>query len=214
MGIFLGDAEYMDSKDVLGMIGLYTKNVKDVWFGVACEENRVYGTSFAKSREEALSCLLAGLPFGVSFEAFPSSSPFAEIVLDSVRSTYDGKASLQDFQFASEHLSEYNRKVLEVTSKIPVGYVASYGAVAKAAGGSARSVGNAMASNPFAPIVPCHRVVKSDFTLGGYGGGPKVKHEFLAREKRGHASKLDVPVDGKILRVYPVEMVLATIKKK
>jgi len=196
------------------MISLFTKNVKDVWLGVAWEENRVYGTSFAKSQKEALSCLLAGLPFSVPFEASTKLSPFAEKVLGTIENLYVGKDVSQKFQLATEHLSKYNGRVLEVTAKIPVGYVASYGAVAKAAGGSARSVGNAMASNPFAPIVPCHRVVKSDFTLGGYGGGPAVKREMLEREKRGQNSKLDILVDGKILRVYPVEMVLSTIKKK
>ena len=65
-----------------------------------------------------------------------------------------------------------------------------------------------MAANPFAPIVPCHRVVKSDFTLGGYGGGLKAKHEILTREKRRHTINLEIPVGSKKLKVFPVETVL------
>ena len=65
-----------------------------------------------------------------------------------------------------------------------------------------------MAANPFAPIVPCHRVVKSDFTLGGYGGGLKVKVEFLSREKRGFSISKEIEVNGRGLEVFPVEYVL------
>ena len=65
-----------------------------------------------------------------------------------------------------------------------------------------------MASNPFAPIVPCHRVVKADFTLGGYGFGLKVKVELLGREKRGFSSPKEIEVDDGQLTVFPVENVL------
>jgi len=65
-----------------------------------------------------------------------------------------------------------------------------------------------MASNPFAPIVPCHRVVKADFTLGGYGFGLRVKAELLRKEKRGFSSMKEIEVKGGLLRVYPVENVL------
>jgi O-6-methylguanine DNA methyltransferase len=96
---------------------------------------------------------------------------------------------------------------------IPVGYVASYGSIAKAAGGSPRAVGNVMAANPFVPIVPCHRVVSSDFTLGGYGGGLDVKLDFLVREKRGHQSPKEISVGDRKLTVSPVEFVLRKLKK-
>ena len=83
--------------------------------------------------------------------------------------------------------------------------MASYGSIAKAVGGGPRAVGNVMASNPFAPIVPCHRVVKSDFSLGGYGGGLKVKLELLSREKRGFSVSKEIEVNGSMLQVFPVE---------
>jgi hypothetical protein len=71
-----------------------------------------------------------------------------------------------------------------------------------------------MAANPFAPIVPCHRVVRSDFTLGGYGGGIDVKLAILKREKRGHRVEQLVSVGGKQLRVFPVEFVLKQLRRK
>lgn len=81
------------------------------------------------------------------------------------------------------NVTAFQEKIYAVARQIPKGKVASYGDLAKAAGaGSARSVGQAMRKNPFAPEVPCHRVVRSDGSIGGFGGdmsGPKVE------EKRG-----------------------------
>jgi O-6-methylguanine DNA methyltransferase len=196
------------------MIGVYTKNAGRVWFGVACNEQRVFGTSFARSEQEALRSLLSGIPFNVPFQVFQAPSAFAEGVLASVKNVYDGKDASHGFSLAAEHLPAYTRRVLEAVSLVPVGYVASYGAIAKAAGGSPRAVGNVMAKNPFAPLVPCHRVVSSDFTLGGYGGGLNVKLGLLRREKRGYTSPRQIPVDGKKLQVFPVEFVLKKSKRK
>jgi hypothetical protein len=69
-----------------------------------------------------------------------------------------------------------------------------------------------MATNPFAPLCACHRVVASDFSLGGYGGGLAVKAAFLKRERRGYKSKREVSVDGKKLELYPVEWVLRKLE--
>jgi len=196
------------------MIGIYAKNVGGVWFGVACDKQRVFGTSFAVSEQGALRCLLSGIPFNVPFQVLSEPSAFAEDVLASVKNVYYGKDATHVFSLATEHLSAYTRRVLEVTSLVPAGYVASYGSIAKAAGGSPRAVGNVMARNPFAPLVPCHRVVSSDFTLGGYGGGLDAKLDFLVREKRGYTSPRQIPVDSKKLQVFPVEFVFKKSKRK
>lgn len=197
------------------MIGLFTKNVSDEWFGVACDDQRVFGTSFAKNVEDVLRGLLDCIPFNVPFEVFPKPSGFAERVLDAVKDVYLGKENqLTNLPLAGENLTPYELKVLKVASLIPVGYVASYGSLAKAAGGGPRAVGGVMAKNPFAPIVPCHRVVKSDLTLGGYGGGLNTKLAFLKREKRGYRTEQRIPVNGKELRVYPVEFVLRALEPK
>ena len=196
------------------MIGIYTKNISGVWFGTACTEQRVFSTAFANSQQKALRKLLKSLPFNVPFQVHPEPSAFAEKVLASIKNAYDGNDTSQKLSFATEHLPAYTQKVLKTTTSIPTGYVTSYGALAKAAGGSPRSVGRVMASNPFAPIVPCHRVVSSDFTLGGYGGGLTVKLEFLIREKRGHPSAREIAVGNKKLQVFPVERVLRKLGKE
>ena len=70
--------------------------------------------------------------------------------------------------------------------KIPVGQTKTYKEIAVAIGkpNSSRAVANACAQNPYAPEVPCHRVIRSDGSLGGYSadGGIKRKRELLAQE--------------------------------
>jgi O-6-methylguanine DNA methyltransferase len=196
------------------MLDIYTKNISGVWFGTACSEQRVFSTAFASSQEETLKKLLKGIPFTVPFQTHPEPSAFANTVLTTAKNVYDGNNVPQRVPLATEHLSAYTQKVLKTASLIPAGYVTSYGAIAKAAGGSPRSVGRVMALNPFAPLVPCHRVVSSDFTLGGYGGGLTVKLEFLIREKRGHTSEQEILVGNKKLQVFPVERVLRKLGKE
>jgi O-6-methylguanine DNA methyltransferase len=199
------------------MIRLYAKSIEDVWFGVACDEEKVFATNFGFDEKSVLQGLLSSIPFNIPFQQLEKASAFSESVIATLKNVYDGKDMSTSFPLAMEHLSDYARKVLSVVSQIPVGYVSSYGYVAKAVGGGPRAVGNVMASNPFAPIVPCHRVVSSDFTLGGYGGGYgeglKVKRAFLEREKRGYASKREIPMNSKKLQVFPVEFVLRKVKK-
>jgi O-6-methylguanine DNA methyltransferase len=68
--------------------------------------------------------------------------------------------------------------------KIPAGKTISYGALAERAGipGGARFVGNAMAKNIYPIIIPCHRVVKSDGSMGNYSGGAHIKKYLLKHE--------------------------------
>ena len=193
------------------MISVCVRNVDYIWIGVTCDEQHIFSTCFGPSRQEALKSLLDGLPFNVPFQVLPEPTAFAETALATVKYIYDGKGASRGVPFAMEHLSAYTRRVLEVTALIPVGYVAFYGGVAEATGGSARAVGNVMARNPFAPVVPCHRVICSDFTLGGYGGGLGMKLRLLEREKRGHKSSREIAVGERKLRVYPVESVLSKL---
>ena len=78
----------------------------------------------------------------------------------------------------------FQDKVRSVVRSIPKGKTLSYADVATAAGNpkAARAVANIMANN-FLPDVPCHRVIKSDGTLGGYNrGGSSVKRDILLKE--------------------------------
>jgi AraC family transcriptional regulator of adaptative response/methylated-DNA-[protein]-cysteine methyltransferase len=78
----------------------------------------------------------------------------------------------------------FQEAVWKELRKIPVGETRSYADIAAAIGepGAVRAVGTANGSNPVAVLVPCHRVIRSDGTLGGYGGGLDRKRKLLAAE--------------------------------
>ncbi len=85
----------------------------------------------------------------------------------------------------------FQAAVLRTEHAIPRGSVGTYKAIAHAVGRPRgfRAVGNALASNPFPIIIPCHRAVRSDGTLGGYQGGPAMKRTLLEMEGIGFDEK-------------------------
>ncbi len=79
--------------------------------------------------------------------------------------------------------SSFEKRCYSLLKKIPKGKVTTYKEIAQALGTTAyRAVGNACKKNPDAPQVPCHRVLKSDGTLGGYAFGLKKKKSILEQE--------------------------------
>jgi AraC family transcriptional regulator of adaptative response/methylated-DNA-[protein]-cysteine methyltransferase len=78
----------------------------------------------------------------------------------------------------------FQEAVWQELRKIPLGETRSYADIAKAVGqpGAVRAVGTANGSNPVSVLVPCHRVIRSDGSLGGYGGGIENKKKLLAAE--------------------------------
>lgn len=77
----------------------------------------------------------------------------------------------------------FDQKVWALTSRIRAGQVATYADIARALGSKAyRAVGGALNRNPYAPEVPCHRVVGSDGSLTGFAGGLDKKRELLRSE--------------------------------
>lgn len=82
----------------------------------------------------------------------------------------------------------FEQRVYDCVRRVPRGTVTTYAWVAKAIGcGSAQAVGQALRRNPYAPEVPCHRVIRSDLTLGGFSGKSKgtavVRKKQLLREE-------------------------------
>lgn len=82
--------------------------------------------------------------------------------------------------------SEWQRTVWLELTRIPFGETRSYGEIADALGrpGAARAVGRANASNVLPLVVPCHRVIAADGTLGGFNGGLHLKERLLEHERR------------------------------
>ncbi len=81
----------------------------------------------------------------------------------------------------------FYRRVWAACARIPKGETRSYGWIARRIGrpGAARAVGRALAANPFAPAIPCHRVIGADGRLGGYSGpgGLRTKIRLLKKER-------------------------------
>jgi methylated-DNA-[protein]-cysteine S-methyltransferase len=82
------------------------------------------------------------------------------------------------------HGTEFQKKVWNELSKIPYGKTVSYKTIAERVGDlkSIRSVGKANGANPIPIIIPCHRVINSDGSIGGYSGGIKIKEKLLELE--------------------------------
>ncbi len=93
-------------------------------------------------------------------------------------------------------VKSFSDKVYAAVIQIPKGRVATYKEIARAIGRPAavRAVGSALNKNPFAPRVPCHRVVRSDSRIGGFARGTLIKERLLKRE----GIRVD---DGKIIDI-------------
>lgn len=80
--------------------------------------------------------------------------------------------------------TNFQLAVWKACAKIPRGKVATYSEIAKAIGKpkAVRAVGNALNKNPHAPRVPCHRVIKSDGSVGGFAHGTEKKIKMLKKE--------------------------------
>jgi methylated-DNA-[protein]-cysteine S-methyltransferase len=99
---------------------------------------------------------------------------------------------------------EFDARVWKLMEKIPKGRVTTYGLIAKKLNTKAyRAVGNACRKNPYAPRVPCHRVVRSNGTIGGFGGrttGKNIEEKIRLLRKEN--------VDVKNGRIVGFERVL------
>jgi methylated-DNA-[protein]-cysteine S-methyltransferase len=117
-------------------------------------------------------------------EIAPDVSPFGDLphrlrqYLEGVRVTFHDKIDLAG-------ATPFQQAVWEMTRAILYGETRSYGWLAQQIGKpqSTRAVGQALAKNPLPIVVPCHRVIVSDGSLGGYKGGFEMKHYLVKLER-------------------------------
>jgi len=91
-------------------------------------------------------------------------------------------------------LTPFQQRILGATARVPYGELTTYKVVARQAGNeqASRAAGAALRANPIPIVVPCHRIVATDGTLGGYAGGLAAKRRLLALER----GDTEVPVGG------------------
>jgi len=114
------------------------------------------------------------------------SSPLAE----EIAAYLEGSGRCPKAELDMSGCTDFQKQIYELVRLIPRGATATYGQVAECAGhpGAARAVGNAMAANPFAILVPCHRVVARN-GLGGYAWGREMKEKLLIMESEKGISR-------------------------
>ncbi|HET7700196.1 MAG TPA: methylated-DNA--[protein]-cysteine S-methyltransferase [Candidatus Limnocylindria bacterium] len=139
---------------------------------------------------------------GIHYGAEPSAAELARLVraygpgilpderrADPVARQLDqyfrGRRQAFDVAVDLSPLSPFQRRILAATARVPYGSVSTYARVAARAGSekASRAAGQALGANPIPIVVPCHRVLATDGTLGGYSGGLEAKRRLLALER-------------------------------
>ena len=105
-------------------------------------------------------------------------------VVQQLTEYFQGRRNTFDVPVDYSRLTPFARDVLQATAGIPVGDVATYSDIAKRIGnpGASRAVGNALGRNPIPIILPCHRVVPANRSIGKYTGGVDIKRTLLSLE--------------------------------
>ena len=141
------------------------------WIDIIAEENRISSASFSEAEP-------------VSGPTFPPTLPVLTRTIKLLDLYFSGGPI--DFTEISVQLygTEFQQQVWKTIREIPYGEVRSYQWIADRIGRpkSARSIGNAVGANPVSILIPCHRVIRSNGALGGYGGGVERKRQLLVLE--------------------------------
>jgi len=150
------------------LITLSTTCVDGVWFAVALNTSgEVVHASFSPKKKALLRDIIGSIPPTSKVRRDDSEGHH---VLKHLGRLFRGEEVSPVPRIDLSSITEFQRAVYTATGKIPKGKVLTYSMLAEAIGcrHGYRAVGNALASNPFPLIVPCHRVVHSNLKIGGY----------------------------------------------
>ena len=163
-------------------IFISTGNYRKLYFAVAYCEEKVISCSLGRINEkkalEDINKFIESnnLPY-VKFDSKKSS----ELIKNLGKLYYGENIEVSPVKHDNE--KNFSFRVLKEVSKIPPGKVKTYKEIAEKLNSKAyRAVGNALNKNPLPLIIPCHRVIRSDMSLGGFRGGSEMKKELLKRE--------------------------------
>ena len=193
--------------------------------GLAWSERGITGIQLPEYREsETRTRMLTRFP-GLAETAPP---PEVQRAVDSITCLMRGEPSdLSAIVLDMEDVPPFHRKVYEAARDISVGETLSYGEVAARLGASAsaRAVGQALGRNPFAIVVPCHRVLAAGGKVGGFSGGDGIQTKLKmlsieSRAARGQASLFDgdgsfaFDPDGAVAHLREADAALAQLIDK
>lgn len=161
------------------------------WCGIAWGEAGIVGVQLPlRDRAATADCMRRRFP------QLGETAPVPEVasVMARVQRLLQGEHdALLDVRLDMSGIPDFQQRVYAITRAIPPGRTLTYGEVAARAGdpGAARAVGQAMGHNPFAPVVPCHRVLAAHSGAGGFSadGGVATKLRLLQIEKAQFGSE-------------------------
>lgn len=179
----------MDERDIrMNKLQTITMTTPDGVFHIVIDDKgvaRASGFGDLQDLRKRLPAELRGTPVEPahdhSYEAF-------------VQAYYDGDTTALDAIPRAQNGSDFQKRVWRAISNIPYGKTISYKELASAAGnsGAVRAAGTACGLNRLILLVPCHRVLKSDGSIGNYLYGPKIKTSLLRSEQA--AAKVTKPI--------------------
>jgi methylated-DNA-[protein]-cysteine S-methyltransferase len=152
--------------------------------GIAWNERGIVAAGLPEADDDKIRARLLRRCPGAGEQAPP---PAVQRAIDGIVALIArGTADLSDVALDMDGVRPFNRQIYEIARTIPPGSTITYGEIATRLGDRelARDVGEAMGKNPFAPIVPCHRVVAAGRKAGGFSarGGVNTKLRLLAIE--------------------------------
>ncbi|MFY9813335.1 MAG: MGMT family protein [Dehalococcoidales bacterium] len=153
---------------------------KQGWMGILASPAGILAVTLPQTTRQQAFALL-GEP---AKQAVSSPDTFSDTTRR-FQDYYSGKKTTFPDKLDFSDATPFRKQVWQAAQQIPHGETRSYGWLAKQIGKpqAARAVGQALGKNPFLIVVPCHRVIAGDGTLGGFGCGLPAKRQLLALEK-------------------------------
>jgi methylated-DNA-[protein]-cysteine S-methyltransferase len=153
---------------------------KPGWIGILASKAGLRSVTLPQTtRQQAVDALGEQIK-----QAILSTESFSELE-QKFQHYYSGERTTFNDKLDFPNATAFQRLVWEATRLISYGETRSYGWIAQRIGKpqAARAVGQALGKNPFLIVVPCHRVIAGDGSLGGFGGGLEMKRVLLELEK-------------------------------
>jgi len=146
---------------------------------IAATDKGIVRISFARSE----ASFLAEIPSRTRTDLLRSDDRL-NAVIGSLKEYFSGACSTLDLPVDLSTVTPFQRRVLQKTAEVPLGQVITYGELARRIGqpGASRAVGQALGRNPVPVVIPCHRIIGTGQTLGGYTGGLHIKKTLLQLE--------------------------------